>query len=919
MPSRNNTFFLAILLAIAFSFFRGTFDSQPITSGNDTKQYRYLELDNQLKVLLISDEKADHGAASLDVHVGSLQDPKSRPGLAHFLEHMLFLGTKTYPTAGEYQSFISQHGGSHNAFTAAEHTNYFFQIDGSELQGALDRFSRFFHEPLFTEEYVQREKDAVHSEYKSKYKDDFRRIQYASKTLINPDHPASHFATGNLETLSDNETSNVREDLLAFYERYYNADIMTLVVYGPQDLETLENWVTPLFTPISDKQSKIDPYPESLYLTTALDMHIKPVKDLLSVSYTFELGSALTHYKEKPTEYIGHLLGHEGEGSLLAWLKHKGWAEGLSAGLRRNIHNNSAFQVNISLTQQGLAHTDEITEQLFAYIELIKAEGIQEWVFDELQQLGNLHFTFQEGLRPSQLVQSLSMNMHEFKQQDILRGPFIWEDYNPKRIEKYLAKLTPDNVIRTFVYPNAETDSNAPWFDTPYRVDTIQSDLISSWKTPNKAEGLFIPEANPFIPNDTSILSNSKQLNPKLIQDQDGFEIWHMQDVSFNGPQSSIYVNLRSNLNKQSAQNQVLIEAWVNLLNDHLNSFSYPAALAGQSYSLYSHMRGIGIRLYGYRDKQDELLNKILKEIKAFSPNKDKWQQTKEELQRSYQNALKKKPYERSISKLNQLLIQPSYTEEDLLEALDKSSLADIQSIIKQYFEKLHVVLLGHGNISKNQILATAGLIQADLLSQSQADNVPRKSLKVMPNGKSEVTLAVNHGDSAMTLYVQARTNDLKERATLGLVAQILKAPYYTYMRTERKHGYIVFATAYPILEHGGMAFIVQSPVTPSNNLYKESLEFIEGYLPSLEAMSDEDFSAHQQGLISNLLKKPLNLQEKTGRYWTEIDRENAEFNTLEILADHIGNMSKQDIIDYIKNHILAKDSKSILLTYDPS
>ena len=104
MPGRNQTFFLAIILAIAFSFFKGAFDSQPVTSQQDEKQYRYLELDNQLRVLLISDENADQAGASLDVHAGSLQDPKNRPGLAHFLEHMLFLGTETYPTAGDYQA-----------------------------------------------------------------------------------------------------------------------------------------------------------------------------------------------------------------------------------------------------------------------------------------------------------------------------------------------------------------------------------------------------------------------------------------------------------------------------------------------------------------------------------------------------------------------------------------------------------------------------------------------------------------------------------------------------------------------------------------------------------------------------------------------------------------------------------------------
>ena len=918
MPSRNNTFFLAILLAIAFSFFRGTFDSQPISSSNDQKEYRYLELENQLKVLLISDPDADHGAASLDVHVGSLQDPESRPGLAHFLEHMLFLGTKTYPTAGDYQSFISQHGGSHNAFTAAEHTNYFFQIESNELHGALDRFSRFFHEPLFTEKYVQQEKDAVHSEFKSKYKDDFRRIQYASKTLINSKHPASRFATGNLSTLSDNEGTKVREDLLDFYERYYNANVMTLAVYGPQDIKTLENWIKPLFNPIPNKPTNFDDYPNSLYNETGVDMYIKPVKDFLNVSYTFELGSPLVHYKEKPTQYIGHLLGHEGEGSLLAWLKNKGWAEGLSAGLRRNIKNNSAFQVNIRLTELGLNDIDEITSQLFAYVRLIKEKGIQEWVFEESQKLGEIHFKFQEGIRPSQLVQALTMNMHEYDSKDILRGPYLWKEFNPTRINKYLSLLTPDRVIRTIVHPEAQTNQTAPWFDTPYSTKKISADLISNWQSSKLADGLYIPEPNPFIPEDVSVLSDNKQLKPKLIQSREGFNVWHMQDASFKGPQSSVYVNLRSNLNKLSAQNQVLIEAWVNLLNDHLNSFSYPAALAGQSYSLYSHMRGIGIRLYGYRDKQDELLNKILKEIKSYEPTESQWQQTQQELKRAYQNALKKKPYERSIARLHQKLVKPSYEEKTLLSALEQSSLLDLKSITQQYFEKLNVVLLGHGNISKDQILATAGVIQEELLSDSKTEDVPRKALNQLPKGMQSISLDVNHGDSAMTLYIQAQSPDLKERATIGLISQILKAPYYTYMRTERKYGYIVFATAYPILEHGGMAFIVQSPSTPAKVLLNETNQFITEYVPILENMSDEDFLAHQQGLITNLIKKPLNLQEKTGKYWSEIDRDNGNFNTLETLAEYIGELTKEEVIEYINSHILAEDSKSLFINYDP-
>ena len=81
----------------------------PIQSPNDGKAYRYIELDNGLRALLISDPDTEKAAASLDVYVGSASNPEDRGGLAHFLEHMLFLGTDKYPDSGEYATFISEH------------------------------------------------------------------------------------------------------------------------------------------------------------------------------------------------------------------------------------------------------------------------------------------------------------------------------------------------------------------------------------------------------------------------------------------------------------------------------------------------------------------------------------------------------------------------------------------------------------------------------------------------------------------------------------------------------------------------------------------------------------------------------------------------------------------------------------------
>ena len=109
---------------------QGSLTHNPIIqSPNDDRQYRAITLDNGLQALLVSDPDADKAAAAMDVSVGSDNDPSDMPGLAHFLEHMLFLGTEGYPDPDGYQRFINRNGGSHNAFTADQDTNYFFDVD----------------------------------------------------------------------------------------------------------------------------------------------------------------------------------------------------------------------------------------------------------------------------------------------------------------------------------------------------------------------------------------------------------------------------------------------------------------------------------------------------------------------------------------------------------------------------------------------------------------------------------------------------------------------------------------------------------------------------------------------------------------------------------------------------------------------
>ncbi|KAK6061152.1 peptidase, M16 family [Cooperia oncophora] len=128
-----------------------------VKSPTDQREYRGLELTNGLRVLLVSDPTTDNSAAAMDVNVGNLMDPWDLQGLAHFCEHMLFLGTEKYPKENEFLSFITENGGKRNASTDTDHTNYYFYIKPDKLKEALDRLVQFFLSPTFTESATERE------------------------------------------------------------------------------------------------------------------------------------------------------------------------------------------------------------------------------------------------------------------------------------------------------------------------------------------------------------------------------------------------------------------------------------------------------------------------------------------------------------------------------------------------------------------------------------------------------------------------------------------------------------------------------------------------------------------------------------------------------------------------------------------
>ena len=184
----------------------------------DARRYRLVALPNGMRALLVSDPAAETSAAALVVKVGFLSDPWDRPGLAHFCEHMLFLGNAKYPAEGEWRSFLETRGGSSNAYTAAEDTCFYFDVDAGDFDAALDRFAQFFVSPTFSASGVNRELEAIESEdSKNQQSDGFRLLQLdrSARGAATEDHPARKFGTGNRATLLQrgDRSADVAENL----------------------------------------------------------------------------------------------------------------------------------------------------------------------------------------------------------------------------------------------------------------------------------------------------------------------------------------------------------------------------------------------------------------------------------------------------------------------------------------------------------------------------------------------------------------------------------------------------------------------------------------------------------------------------------------------------------------------------------
>ncbi|MCK5666471.1 MAG: insulinase family protein, partial [Thiotrichaceae bacterium] len=440
----------------------------------------------------------------------------------------------------------------------------------------------------------------------------------------------------------------------------------------------------------------------------------------------------------------------------------------------------------------------------------------------------------------------------------------------------------------------------------------IAPELIQRWSHSAINAELALPVPNPFIPDELELKTTANpaqlgEIHPEHILQAPHINLWHQRDTSFNVPRASLYIAMHSPIANNSPRHSLLTSLLTGIINKQLNSYAYPARLAGLNYSIYPTVRGLTVSLSGYDQKQSILLERITSAIKAPEFNEKRFNILKARSQQKLSNTKKQQPFQQVLAELKRSMVEHHWTNEQKLTALSTLTLEDLSDFSERFLKQLHITLLLQGNITDSEAKQQATFIEQQLLSPTNPtiDVPPVRAIQLAENTLNARKLSIDNHDAALALYFQAPDKTATSQAEAQLLGRIISSAFFADLRTQQQLGYNLGAAALPIKDVPGIIYILQSPVISAPEIERRFIIFINSFHNDLEKLSTEDLEAYKTGLITRLLEKDKSLHKRSYRNWLEIDRDNRDFDTKERIAEAVAKIDKARLANIYQDWLI--------------
>jgi insulysin len=910
---------------------------QILQSPKDRFIYDSITLKNDLEALFIQNKDDSMAYVCLTVDVGSFKNGEVL-GIAHFLEHMLFMGNSKYPEEDFYHKFITENGGSSNAYTAGTHTCYYFSIADHALEKGLDVFSGFFTSPLLKEDAVDREINAVNSEHEKNILNDMWRTEKILCTIQEDDCSFFNFHTGSNETL---RIKDIHDKVTDFFHKYYSANIMKLAIMSKREISEQKELIKKYFSDIKNNNVIID-YDYNFVLKKSNIIKLVPVNNDNIMTIIWQVPES----KYKIPEFITYLLNSQDKNSLITNLLNLNLAHFINVEIRADLPHFNLIIMTINLTDKGFQEKEKIYEYVYKYISLIKKTLLKNPekiidIYTDFKTVINNNFINWELDDNSEYIQQLCAlwATKDIPVKDLISYEYTLPDIDKKLlmlIRNYFNKyfvIHEDNILLLSPDFKGLTNKKEKWYGIDYKLLPIENMKSNGFLTYSKLE---LPSKNPYILELKYEYQDCKEeARPELvISDEKYFDLFWNHSCKLNDTKTKvfIYFRLRDNL---EIKDKIIINILLKCLLKQFSSDIYKFMTADYNTEivLTNNSNYMIVSVYGYSEHMKNIIEFIIINLLNNANysniiNTTLFEDVYNSIKIELHNLKNSPPYTKIINELCNEIIDDYYTEKEFLDYLKDHEIT-IENIIERNLldDIIHYKVYVHGNMTKEEITS-----------------IFNKKIRLTKPKKEYKLIKINE-DKYQEVIKRKLENKLEKNSAVALVFGLgyekigithrweygrlfkmmfhmhLSMTFFDDLRTKQQLGYVARGIPGSIADieepFSIYSFVVQSDHKEPNILQERINKFIEKQKKYIDKLSDDQFKNLVNSIRDKLLEPYISLEEEANEYFNLLLTSNMTFNYREILLKILDTITKQDYIDYFtrvmnSNYIIIQISRNI-------
>jgi insulysin len=889
------------------------------TPSFESRKTAKIRLDNGLEAYIISDPYLKESGAALSVAVGSWDDPVDYPGMAHFLEHMLFMGTQAYPDEAEYSSFIQSHGGAMNAYTASDKTVYSFSINPSDFQGALDRFSHFFIDPLFSTNSLSRELHNVDQEHAKNVENDGSRVYMVYKQTSNPDHPNHAFSTGNADTLCGIPSDVMRQ----FYLNYYASDRMHLVIMDTAPLDTLIDSVQQKFSKVPESKTARQLPTAPLFSTAQKGalLSIRPLKQTKNLSLTWELDPLFVQDPlDKTAEFLSYLISSEAQGALAASLKAQGYIQNLTSSKDTFSRTQGLFSIDLDLTDLGAEHKDRVINICFNYLKYLQNTLNDNLIYDQWASIIKTRYQYQDRQDVFEQVTDFAGDLIDQPLASFPQEGLIPTHFDLAKFHQLLSSLTPSSCLYILLDQNGTHEKTEPWTGAQYALKPYSEESLNQFNLVDTSLKFAPLELNPYAPTTFNLLSNNDCSDFYEVLDKtQSLSLLYKPTNLYGIPEYCVKLKLTPITSMSKQDLSVFMSLFVQGFNKTMMYDLDAASYCGLRARLSGSEGAFWFTLEGFNDKALTLFTKIVTTIKSFQLSEQDFALIKKNTQEALSNTSKELSFKQGLLRVSALFDSTASLPVDLQLALRSWDTQKFNQTALELSSKFHIqgLILGHASLKEAQT------IKDNLLTLTSIEQLPPiRELRALQLDEQKGPFIYKKNlsvqGSSLILAIQQDPLSPLSRAKTALLMPVLSEQFFDTLRTKQHTGYIAKVYDRQIAQSQFYLFGVQSNSHGGTELLYRFELFIEEFVNNFkDRYSLDQFTSIKDSLLQELRARKENLSTLAQHDMHIMSLYGGDFNWDDQLQTALQQISFEQLAEFAYSTLPRTNTKRVAFVMD--